>query len=510
MTERTADSAEKYSPDLVLPEVARANPMHKTSFRLALGIQSVSLVLDAVAIFLTFWIAYELRYTYRIGAMVPIGRDTLEFSQWAQHALVAIVFTLLVYFARGVYQVSRKVSWGDYIPLIVTSFGTAIAGVILFAFFIQFSPSRAIYIYVLVIGTTLMLGHRLVSHLIRTRLFARGIGVDRAIIVGDSENARRLAQSLLGQPQWGYQLLGFVSERQELPQINVATEVGIRWTDRLGAVSTLPDIVEEHRVHEVFIIEADHTPEMIGEMIERCRSMGVQFRMVPELLQISMDRVDIGEINGVPLIGVRDASIRGWSALRKRGADIILSMLLLLVLAIPAGIIALMIRRDSAGPVFYRQVRIGQYGHPFDMIKFRTMVTEADALRSQVMEESGGDARLFKDREDPRITRIGAWLRRFSLDELPQIWNVLSGEMSFVGPRPPLPREVAEYQPWHQQRLLVRPGMTGLWQVSGRSDLSFDQMVRLDLYYAENWSPWLDVKVILRTIPAVVFGRGAY
>lgn len=510
MTETTGTTAKEAAPSLNLPEVARANPMQNASYRLALLFQSVSLVLDVVSIFLAFWIAYELRYNHRVGAMVPVSKDTLEFGQWARHALVAIVFTLIVYSARGIYQISRKMTWGDYVPLIVMSFGTAIAGVILFAFFIQFSPSRAIYVYVLVIGTTFMLGHRLISNLIRTRMFARGRGVDRAIIVGESENARRLAQSLLGQPQWGYRLTGFVSNSQELPRINVATEDGIRWTDRLGDTASLATIVEENRIDEVFIIEADHQTDSISKMIESCRAMGVQFRLVPELLQISMDRVDIAEINGVPLIGVRDASIRGWSAVLKRAADIMLSGILLVLLAIPAGISAAIIRRDSEGPVFYKQVRIGQYGHVFNMIKFRTMVMDADALRDQVIESSGGDSRLFKDRKDPRITSSGVWLRRFSIDEMPQIWNVFRGEMSFVGPRPPLPREVAEYQSWHQQRLLVRPGMTGLWQVSGRSNLSFDQMVRLDLYYAENWTPWLDVKIILRTIPAVVLGRGAY
>lgn len=510
MTERTIITTNRPESTLVLPEIARANPMHRSSYRLALGIQAISLVLDVIFIFVTFWLAYELRYTYRIGAVVPVDRDTLEFSQWARHALVAIFFTLIVFLARGVYQVTRKMRWGDYIPLIITSFGIAIAGVILFAFFIQFSPSRAVYIYVLVIGTALMLGHRLITHAIRSRLFSRGVGVDRAIIVGHTENARRLAQSLLGQAQWGYKLVGFVSDKEELPRINVATEEGIRWTDRLGQVSGLADVVESHNIDEVFIIEADNSTEDIEAMIEGCRSQGVQFRMVPELLQISMDRVDIAEINGVPLIGVRDASIRGWSALLKRGIDIVLATMLLFLFAVPIGIIALLIRRDSDGPVFYRQVRIGQFGRPFDMIKFRSMRMGADDIRDELLEDFDGDARLFKDRHDPRVTKSGAWLRRYSIDELPQIWNVLRGEMSFVGPRPPLPREVAEYQTWHQQRLLVRPGMTGLWQVSGRSDLSFDQMVRLDLYYAENWSAWLDVRIILRTIPAVVLGRGAY
>lgn len=495
---------------LVLPRALTSESVSRPSFRLALGIQGISVILDIIAVFLTFWISYELRYTYRVGAIVPIGQDTLEFSQWAQHALVAIIFTVLVFGARGVYQVQRKMTWGDYIPVVVTSYGMAIAGVILFAFFIQFSPSRAIYMYAGIIGTALMLGHRAVTINVRSRLFDRGLGVDNAIIVGDSENARRLAQSLLGQSQWGYSLKGFISDREELPKLNVATEKGIRWTDRLGGTGDVASVARQYHIDEVFIIEADHTNEEIDQMIESCRSSGVHFRMVPELLQISMDRVDITEINGLPLIGVRDASIRGWSAFVKRAMDVLMSLVLLALLGIPAAIISIMIRRDSDGPIFYTQTRIGQFGQQFEMLKFRTMRTDADALRSQVIEDAGGDTRLFKDKNDPRITKVGAILRKFSLDELPQIWNVFRGDMSFVGPRPPLPREVAEYQLWHHQRLLVRPGMTGLWQVNGRSDLSFDQMVRLDLYYAENWSLWLDIKILLRTVPAVIFGRGAY
>ena len=510
MTETKNQTHPDTITNLALPGMVAIDSARKPSFRLALVLQSASLILDALAIFFTFWLSYELRYTYRIGAMVPVGRDTLGFTQWAQHALVAIIFCLMVFGARGVYQVYRKMTWGDYIPLIVTSYGIAIAGVILFAFFIQFSPSRAIYIYVLVIGTTLMLGHRAITLALRSRLFERGVGVDHAVIVGESENARRLAQSLLGQSQWGYALQGFVSNREDLPRINVATENGIRWTERLGGTQDLATVAEQFHIDDVFIIEADHSHDEIDKMIESCRSIGVRFRMVPELLQISMDRVDITEINGLPLIGVRDASIRGWSALLKRSMDVLLSLVLLLLLAIPTAILALLIRRDSEGPVFYTQTRIGQYGRPFEMVKFRTMYTDADERRDQVMSEAGGDVRLFKDKFDPRITRVGVWLRKFSIDEMPQIWNVFRGEMAFVGPRPPLPREVVEYQTWHQQRLLVRPGMTGLWQVNGRSDLSFDQMVRLDLYYAENWSLWLDIKILLRTIPAVIFGRGAY
>ena len=195
----------------------------------------------------------------------------------------------------------------------------------------------------------------------------------------------------------------------------------------------------------------------------------------------------------------------------KRVVDLLIAGVTLVLAAIPMLAIALVIRLDSPGPVILRQPRVGRNGRPFAAFKFRTMVDGADRLRDELLAEEGGaDPRLFKHAADPRLTRTGKWLRRWSLDEFPQVWNIVRGEMSVVGPRPPLPDEVARYEPVHWQRLAVVPGLTGLWQVNGRSDLSFDEMVRLDLYYAETWSPWLDLKLIVRTVPAVLGGRGAY
>ena len=314
MTTNLAESQHHQdAPTYLLPELAQVNTSARPSHRLEMNIQIVSVLLDICSIFLAFWAAYELRYRWRIGAIVPVSKDTLELWQWSRHALAAIAFALVVFTARGVYRVTIKRSLGDYVPLVAISFGMSIALVILFAFFVQFSPSRAVYIYVLCIGTSLMLGHRAISASIRRRLFMRGQGVDNAMIVGESENARRLAQSLLGQPQWGYRLVGFVSDEAGIHQLSVATEDGIRSTDRLGGTTDVATLVGQLGVDEVFIVEEDNSHEQIAQMIESCRSMGVQFRVVPELLQISMDRVDISEINGVPLIGVRDASIRGWS-----------------------------------------------------------------------------------------------------------------------------------------------------------------------------------------------------
>src|SRR5690606_23103053 len=293
-------------------------------------------------------------------------------------------------------------------------------------------------------------------------------------------------------------------------RINVGTEYGVLTSPRLGNVDEVGDLVKRHKVDEVIIVGSGRPASQIEQVVHQCRESVVQFRIVPDLLQISMDRVDVSEINGVPTIGVRDASISGWNAIMKRTFDILISACALVVLAIPMLVIAWLIRRDSEGGAFYFQTRLGQYGRPFRMIKFRCMVSDADQQWTELVRAVGGDGRIFKDPNDPRLTRIGKHLRKLSLDELPQLINILRGDMSLIGPRPPLPREVEQYEEWQKQRLLVRPGLTGLWQVNGRSDLSFDEMIHLDLYYAENWSAWLDVKILLRTIPAVLLRRGAY
>ena len=194
----------------------------------------------------------------------------------------------------------------------------------------------------------------------------------------------------------------------------------------------------------------------------------------------------------------------------KRLFDILSSGLALIVLSPLFVIVGLIIKLTSPGPVFYRAKRVGRYGKPFTLYKFRTMVVDAEERKAELTQYNEADGPIFKMRNDPRLTRLGGFLRRTSLDELPQLWNVLRDEMSLVGPRPQLPAEVAQYEDWHYRRLEVKPGLTGLWQVLGRSDISFDEMVRLDIYYAENWSPGMDLRILLETIPAVLSGKGAY
>jgi exopolysaccharide biosynthesis polyprenyl glycosylphosphotransferase len=194
----------------------------------------------------------------------------------------------------------------------------------------------------------------------------------------------------------------------------------------------------------------------------------------------------------------------------KRGIDVFFSLLVLVFTAPLIALISLTIKLDSPGPVLFRQDRVGKAGKPFTLYKFRSMMIGADEQKQLLRDLNEANGPIFKIKDDPRITRVGRLLRRFSLDELPQFYNVLRGDMSIIGPRPPLPEEVAQYQPWHMRRLEIAPGITGLWQVSGRSELPFDEMALLDIYYVEQWSPALDFKILLRTIPTILFGDGAY
>jgi exopolysaccharide biosynthesis polyprenyl glycosylphosphotransferase len=223
-----------------------------------------------------------------------------------------------------------------------------------------------------------------------------------------------------------------------------------------------------------------------------------------------LSQVDVEDLGGVPLVGVREVSISRLALLIKRATDVVGALLGITLGAPLLGIIALAIRLESPGPVIFTQGRVGLGGRLFRMVKFRSMHVGAEAEQEALANLNEADGPIFKIHDDPRLTRVGRFLRRTSLDELPQLVNVLRGEMSLVGPRPPLPSEVERYQEWHRKRLEAPPGMTGLWQVSGRSRLSFDEMVLLDIYYIENWSPWLDFKILVRTIPTALSGEGAY
>lgn len=502
---------------LTTPTAVRSTPWAATPQRrsvrahhLAVAFQALSLLGDMASAVGAFWIAYMMRYHLEIGGAIAPA-DWQPFSTFLRPVGVGLALVVIIFTMRGMYRLQRNAGMLDVMPRVVSGFTTVMAGVVLLAFFLRFAPSRLVFFYAWIAGIALMIAHRLVLHVAQRRLWRRGIGVDRVMVIGEGESGRRIMQALTGSPGLGYKLVGYAGGAGPADRINVATERGIVSFPRLGSPEEISGLVETFDVDEVIVLPSGTGPLSVLDVVQQCRQNVVKFRIVPDVLQFSLDRVDLAEIGGVPTIGVRDASIRGWNAVMKRSMDVLVSLVVLLAAAIPMGLIALVVRADTPGPILFRQTRVGQNGKPFTILKFRCMVENADELWAELVRTTqGADGKLFKLKNDPRMTRCGSWLRRFSLDELPQFVQVLKGDMSLIGPRPPLPLEVASYEQWHHQRLLVKPGMTGLWQVNGRSSLTFDEMVRLDLYYAENWTPWLDAKIMLRTIPAVILGRGAF
>ena len=458
---------------------------------------------DAVLIALSFSIAYWLRYDLQLFLMVEPGYH-VPFRVYIPSVLLLDGILLLVFWTEGAYRPARGRLWLDEFSIILRSTLIGVAAMIVIIFLA--TPgyySRLIFGYTGIIILVLMGVARSIEAGLRTRQRRHGIGVVRVLVVGVGEMARSFMRTVVACPELGYEIVGFVDDDPQK-----ASEIG-RFR-ALGCTDDLPALFATQTIDEVVITLPWVLYPTILHLVSQCQQANVRVRIVPDLFQMTLNRVVIENVNGIPLLGLQDPALHEWQALVKRAIDVIVSALGLVILAPLFAVVALAIKLDSPGPVIFSQQRVGRNGKVFTFFKFRSMCagaeTQVDALRGQ--NEATGP--LFKIRHDPRLTRVGRVLRRASLDEFPQLWNVLKGDMSLIGPRPPLPDEVKAYAPWHTRRLEVLPGMTGLWQVSGRSDLTFDEMVLLDIYYIENWSPLLDIRVLFKTIPTMFWGPGAY
>ena len=456
------------------------------------------MLLVVVSVALAYWMRYELRwfrdisYHHPLSAYVPFGS-------------LFTVLMLLAFQIDRVYQAWHGRPWLDQLYRVINATAKSVVVTLAATFVLQpLQYSRLLFVEAGAIVIILLALARIVQIGIVGRQFVRGIGVSRVIIIGAGEVGRTVMRTIVAQPELGYRIVGFMDDNPEKGQ----TDIG-RFK-ALGALRNLPRLIETESVDEVVITLPWMYHRKIMSIMRECERRKVSARIVPDLFQMSLSQVDVDDLGGVPLIGVREVGFDQWARLIKRGVDIVAAVIGFTLGAPLLALIALAIRLDSPGRVIFHQTRVGTGGKLFEVYKFRSMREGAEAELEQLLDMNEAKGHLFKIRDDPRKTRIGRFLRRTSLDELPQLWNVLLGEMSLVGPRPPTPGEVANYQEWHKRRLDGRPGITGLWQVSGRSLLSFDETVLLDVYYIENWSLWLDFKILLRTAPAVLFGNGAY
>lgn len=426
---------------------------------------------------------------------LPLGRGIdpdASFLNPYIHLMVAAIFPV-VFYVLSVYDVRRDVRPVGHARTLFIAVSTAtfvFGGALYFTFR---DVSRLMIFYFYLFDLMLLSSARLAGGLVMRLLYASGRPLTRILLVGATESAEAIALSLGTRLGQGAIVVGCADD---------SATVGPFGKPVLGRVADVPRLVDEHNIDEVIICLPGSRYGDIEQLTYELQSQPVRVRLLPDFLKLVMVQSSVDLVGGLPLIGLREPRIDGPAWVVKRTFDLALTIAGLFFLWPVLLLIAIVIKLTSSGPVIYRQQRVGENGRLFWILKFRTMAQDADRQPA-----TGAGA---KRPDDPRITRIGRWLRRTSLDELPQLINVLRGEMSLVGPRPELVQIVEQYQPWQRQRLAVPPGITGWWQVNGRSDLPMHLNTQYDLYYIRNYSLILDLKILWKTIGVVIDGKGAY
>ena len=421
-------------------------------------------------------------------------------------AAVLIVVWLVAIHASGGYEAQRISVGAQEVKRVLRGTALLIATVAVFCYATNDAEGRGFVAVAIPAGLAMMLVARLVGRkIVHRRRRRAGTWTNQILAVGTVESIRDLIVTTTRAPWAGLRVVAACVEDGELGQ-EVAPGVPV-----VARVRGAAQAAAELGVDVVALAGTAPGPQFIRQLGWQLEGSGRSLVMAPGLTEVAGPRVHMSPVEGLPLMWVDQPQFTGFRRAVKRLLDLGLGTVVLLLSVPVVLVVAAAVKISSRGPVFFRHRRIGTDGREFLVYKFRSMYQDADLRLNHLMaEHAGGDAMWFKLRNDPRVTPVGRFLRRFSLDELPQVLNVLHGEMSLVGPRPQVRHEVALYDDTIRRRLLVKPGLTGLWQVSGRSDLSFEDSVRLDLFYVENWSLSLDLAIMARTFVAVVRSRGAY
>ncbi len=467
---------------------------------IAYWVWTMDLVLTTIAFFLAWWlrsdIAPRLAPSLFPTELYPLSRYL------GLLPLVLAIWTLLLV-TREAYTSRRTVALASEVWQVVQVVGAgtltlAAAGWLLRLDFV----SRPFLILFATLDLLFLVSEKLVLRIAARRVRNRGFNYRTLLIVGINPRSEEVAGIIDAHPNWGLKLIGFVA-----PNGQHADEVA--GLPVLGGADDLPTILQEQVVDEVIFVLSRRQLEEFEESFLLCSELGIRARVALYFPHMKA-RVVLEELEGIPLLTFTNTPGAPFPMFVKRLQDIAASLVAVVVAAPFLPVIAIAVKLSSKGPVLFTQQRCGLNGRRFTLQKFRTMYEGSDRRLDEVAHLNEVEGPAFKARRDPRVTPVGKLLRRFSLDELPQLFNVLKGDMSLVGPRPPLPEEVERYERWQRRRLSMKPGLTGLWQVSGRADLDdFKSWINLDLAYIDQWSLWLDFKILLKTLPAVLSTRGA-
>ncbi|HLJ69656.1 MAG TPA: sugar transferase [Chloroflexota bacterium] len=450
----------------------------------------------------SFALAYWIRYTLKIG---PAIQSQVSFADYQPVGLILLVVTILVLLLKGAYRFRLSRDTVDEVSTMFSTVTIAVSIVVVISALLHsWEYSRAVIAYVWLLSIVALTSGRVVFRGVQGWLHRKGWGVSRVLVVGGSDIGKMVMQSMMSRRDLGYQPAGFVYEDGAGQQRDFGR------FPALGSVADVPHLLDSGSVDEVVVALPASEHDQVLTILQLCEHHGIGLKLIPDLFEMSLSRVNVDGIAGVPLLDVRESALRPFSRAVKRAMDIVVATLGLLATLPIVLVVGLLIRLESPGPAFVLQERVGLSGKRFRCVKLRSMAVDAESMRPSLAKLNEMDGPVFKIRADPRRTKVGRRIRRWSVDELPNFWNVLRGDMSIVGPRPALPQEVDAYDDWHRRRLEVKPGMTGVWQVSGRSDLPFDEMLLMDIYYVDNWSISLDIRIMLRTVLAVLGRKGAY
>jgi exopolysaccharide biosynthesis polyprenyl glycosylphosphotransferase len=448
-----------------------------------------------------FYAAYEFRDTYyseEFGRLVPLNR-----YWWLIYIIFPIWSFLFYYF--DLYRSQRTKSFRTEVWKLakISFWGTLLLMAIVFAFKAEFI-SRLFIIFFGGTSFSFLFFERLILRKALRYFRKKGYNFRNIVIVGTGRRARDLAEVIYQNKQWGLRLTGFVSDQSETKRESIGK------SPILGTVADLPHMLQNHVIDELIFAISRKRLEDLEEIFLLCEEQGIRTRVAVNFFPHMIAKVHLDELHGIPLLTFTTTPYSEGLLMAKRLFDVVIASVLLVLLLPVLVVIALMIKMTSDGPIFFRQKRVGLNGRHFILYKFRSMLKNAEEMKEGVehLNEMGGP--VFKIADDPRATPVGRFLRRNSLDEFPQLYNVLLGDMSIVGPRPPLPEEVEKYERWQRRRLSMKPGLTCLWQINGRNKINdFKKWMELDLHYIDNWSLKLDMKIFLKTIFAVLIGRGA-
>lgn len=469
------------------------------------------LLCDAAAMWGALVLSYWVRFQYPLVVRLFPPENAVSFGSVALTLAMTSPVLFLALKACGMYDPYQRIRVLDRIPRIVGSVNAHLVFTLIVSFLLNsLATPRGFLVFFWAFSIIFIFASRSILQFLASLIGWGDVVMRNTLIIGAGKVGKSVARKLIKHQGFGLRPIGFLDDD---PLFAEFEEPELRDLRVLGNLDSLENVIRDFHVEKVIIAFNTSPAERLLDLASTCNGAGVECSIVPRLFEVITDEITVNEIGGIPLIRLRDKRLHGYKIVLKAIEDYVLGMAILLVIWPILLVTAIAIKLDSPGPIFFRHRRVGKDGKCFDCLKFRSMVDGAHKMQAELV--NGKPQNEFgwlcwKEKEDPRVTRVGKWIRKFSIDELPQIFNVLAGQMSLVGPRPHIKEEVRQYKDWHRQRLNVKPGITGLWQVSGRSDLPFDEMIKLDLYYIETWSLWQDIKIILRTFKAIITGDGAY